>query len=414
MPDWSQYITELTPVQREFLAVIRAAFNDKPLETPPEDWPGVLEMARLHHVDSWLYSKVQHWPSTLQPDAPLMARWRHNFLLRAVQYTRIAEQARELLAALSKANIPVIPLKGIYLAETLYEDGACRPMNDIDLLVPMEELEKAREAIETLGYETSSPSKPDSSFQSMHCTRTRAPIFLELHARKTPEHIWEGLNDTHLYNVPVKVPYPERQLVYLAQHVLKHKLRAPLKSYLDLALLVDKDAENLDSKTLNRELNAWHTVFSAAFVLTVACDIFNLPAPRRSKLSIASEGASKEARETTIHTTLQQNTENIKYKNLFDDFCRSSRWRRLSIGISRFLIAPSLIRSAYPNAVKRFGLLGGYVCRSRDLLRRYSRSLRIVGKKRAVSEDLTNFQARRALSNWLHRQDEHELSGRFE
>ena len=56
-----------------------------------------------------------------------------------------------LLAALSEAGIVAMPLKGPFLSERLYGDAALRSSTDIDLLVPVADLDRALLALEGAG-----------------------------------------------------------------------------------------------------------------------------------------------------------------------------------------------------------------------------------------------------------------------
>jgi hypothetical protein len=56
------------------------------------------------------------------------------------------------LRALSEAGIPAIVLKGAALADTIYPSLADRPMNDADLLVRPADHDRARAALESVGY----------------------------------------------------------------------------------------------------------------------------------------------------------------------------------------------------------------------------------------------------------------------
>ena len=58
----------------------------------------------------------------------------------------------KILKAFQAHNIPVIALKGIYLAEAVYTDNSVRRMADIDLLVHPTHLESAAQILERMGY----------------------------------------------------------------------------------------------------------------------------------------------------------------------------------------------------------------------------------------------------------------------
>jgi hypothetical protein len=65
-----------------------------------------------------------------------------------------------LLERFAAAAIPVIALKGIYLAKAVYAEPALRPMADMDLLFRVEDLEQAQAVLFALGYTRPDKERP--------------------------------------------------------------------------------------------------------------------------------------------------------------------------------------------------------------------------------------------------------------
>jgi|GEM_PF-3032356 len=413
------HIPELTPTCHAFLRVLRAAANGHAPDEPPTDWAAIIELAYIHHVSGFLYLAVCTWDPPFQPNALLMAQWRVSFLSAASTYTRVAIQARELLTALHAEGIRVIPLKGIWLAEHVYEDGACRPMCDIDLLVPAEELARARTAVERIGYTTSEFYLADGNNKHVHYHKAGAPLHLELHwhlwhvgteslAEPDLKKVWMGLHEELLQGVPVLAFSPERQLIHLTQHILQHRLTVPLKSYLDLILLCRRYAPQFKVPRLNEEARAWQVSFGAKFVLQVACDIWAVDPPATLTAFLPSGDEYSSARRTALRATLQLTCESRQITQALASFCQVSWFRRCILILSRIFYPPSELRQSCPLVVRRFGLAGGYLWRGADLIRRYSQTLRkISGNRHAVDTSLANFTTRQSLSKWLRSQEAH-------
>jgi hypothetical protein len=346
-----------------------------------------------------------------------MARWRTSFLGAASLYTRAAIQTRELLAALHAAGVRVIPLKGVWLAERVYEDGACRPMCDMDLLVPIEELPLARAAIERLGYTTPDYYLSETKAKHMHYQRPGGPLPLELHWHLWHAHVtavgepdlaqvWTGLQEELLHGVPVLVFPPERQGVFLVHHILHHTLAVPLKAYLDLILLCHRYAPQFDLARLNDEARAWQVAFGAKFVLQVACDIFKVrpPAPLASFLSSGCGG--DEARSAALRAALQLNSDSRQITTFLEAFYHATGFRRLRLGLARMLLSPVEIRSGFQQVVRRWGLAAGYLWRCGDLLRRHGHAVRrVTSDGKAPDANLANFASRQTLSAWILEQE---------
>ena len=409
---------ELTPVQHDLLRMLRAAVAGHAPEVPPADWAPVLDLAHLHQVDHYLYPIVRTWDSSFQPLEGLMLRWRTSFFGAIAQYTRASAQAAELLAALHAAGICVVPLKGIWLAENVYEDGTCRPMCDFDLLVPPEELDRARVVFDTLGYTTPDHFLDLKHDKHVHYQHADRPMTIELHWRLRKEReiqgvgdpdstrIWSDLHEELLHGVPVQVFLPNRQLVYLVQHIQHHAMTVPLRAYLDLILLCRRYAPQFDPSRLDAEAQAWQVPFGTRFLIQVASDIYGVDLPTSVGSFLPDSGAFKDERQAALCAALQLNGESGKLIPLMEDYQQASCFHFFKVGLSRLFIPPSMIRSGHPQAVRRFGLLGGYIARCTDLfLRRFRMRRMATLDDPAVKSDLENYNTRRELSAWLHAQD---------
>lgn len=92
----------------------------------------------------------------------------------------------QLLDALETAGIPSMPLKGPALGRALYGKPGRRPSADIDLLVRAEDLNRAVEVAERLGYRDLEPYRPGDGLPLLHRRlvhqRPGLPV-LELHWR---------------------------------------------------------------------------------------------------------------------------------------------------------------------------------------------------------------------------------------
>lgn len=408
---------KLSPSHHDLLTILRAAVAGHPPDVSPKNWPELLDLARIHQVDLYLYPIVRTWDSSFQPLEDLMLRWRTSFFGAVAHYTRASAQAAELLSALHEAGIGVVPLKGIWLAEKVYEDGSCRPMCDIDLLVPPDNLERAQGILEALGYVC--PGKPDlKRDKHLHYRHPDHPMVIELHWRLWKERdlpdrgnagfpeIWSDLQEEQLHGVPMLVFSPDRQLVYLAQHIQHHAMTVPLRSYLDLILLCRRYAPQFDGSRLDSEAQAWQVPFGTRFVLQLASDIYGADLPTSLGSFLPESGTFEDERHAALCTALQLNGESGKLIPLMEDYQRASWSHFLKVGLSELFLPPSMIRSGHPQAVRRFGLVGGYVSRCADLFRRRFRARRMAAlDDPAVKADLENYNTRRSLSAWLHAQD---------
>jgi hypothetical protein len=141
-------------------------------------------------------------------------------------------------------KIPVVLLKGAFLAHALYGDAALRPLSDIDLLCREGDLQAARDAVADMGIYRQ--ARPKSAFheQVLADARNHLPGFfdwdgkyirVEIHASivtGTFRHpglmreLWENICSSSLEGIPLYHLCPEDQLIHLCLH-LYHHMTAP-------------------------------------------------------------------------------------------------------------------------------------------------------------------------------------------
>jgi len=173
--------------------------------------------------------------------------------------TRNYEIYREMnviLSCFQKESLNVIPLKGIFLAEKVYENIALRAMTDIDLLVKKKDLSRIDNILENMGY--GSPIHKELRRLAVKKSYMNSLDYFKKNEKFPTLHIhWHIVNvtlPTYIYSKNIKTDKffecatrvtiakaqtlqlaPHHLLLYLAEHALKH-------SFERLILLSDIDA----------------------------------------------------------------------------------------------------------------------------------------------------------------------------
>jgi hypothetical protein len=127
----------------------------------------VLGMAPLLH---W---QLSQWNVTLPPRALAKLAAAHQASLTRQQ--AIAAQLRELVCACARESLPIIVLKGAYLAEFVYPEQGLRPMNDIDVLLQPSHLPQVEALLKRLGYEGHYKSAAEGARIVKHTSTFRKP-----------------------------------------------------------------------------------------------------------------------------------------------------------------------------------------------------------------------------------------------
>jgi hypothetical protein len=145
-------------------------------------------------------------------------------------------------------GIKVVVLKGAHLAALVYPHLGCRTMADVDLLVPLGQLESARDELGALGYGTGKPReieiRPGAAKHLDRLSNSFLPS-VELHwtlvsatlpLRVTPDQLLQRAVPVSLAGVSTWVLSPEDCLLHQAVHLAAHRFSAHgLRPLCDLA-----------------------------------------------------------------------------------------------------------------------------------------------------------------------------------
>lgn len=152
------------------------------------DWQELDRIAAMHRLQPLLHAR--HGDN---PDLPvaIAASWRAAY--RSAAITALAQQAdlARIAGLLEAAGFAPVALKGAWLSRYAYREAAQRPMRDIDLLVPDEQVLDAFAVLLGAGYEQIEPAEmPLEAIVRLdkHLPPLRSPggTVIELHHR-----LWE-------------------------------------------------------------------------------------------------------------------------------------------------------------------------------------------------------------------------------
>lgn len=101
---------------------------------------------------------------------------------------KLVSELKNILFAFEQENIPLIILKGIYLSKLIYPEPNLRIFSDIDLLVRREDLSKATQCLESLGFEEVASNKElEEKEKRGQAHLAKSGVMIDLH--------WEIIND---------------------------------------------------------------------------------------------------------------------------------------------------------------------------------------------------------------------------
>jgi hypothetical protein len=200
------------------------------------DWTRLANLADRHRVIPLVYRRLSRVaPDVLaQPELrPIVER----FFAVAGQNLRLAKELLLLLDLLGKNDIPAISLKGPLLAVSIFGDLCSRQFGDLDLLLQLADIQKARRLLESRGYRPEiqmDGAKETAYMRSEHAfqyVRDQDQLIVELHWRLEDHYLkfpfdtgelWSSACPRELFGNPVLSLSPEILFLYLCMHGAKH------------------------------------------------------------------------------------------------------------------------------------------------------------------------------------------------
>jgi hypothetical protein len=173
---------------------------------------------------------------------PVRAAFEAARRINAARNALVARALGRVLEGLGRVGVPVIPLKGVALSESLYGDAAIRVSADLDVLVPRECVSRAWTVLGELGYVMAAHEERveeselglllESNIEAAFASPEAAGCPVELHwdiAWRWPHSapaladLWADARPRPFRGAPAHALGPEWELLYLAVHAARHR-----------------------------------------------------------------------------------------------------------------------------------------------------------------------------------------------
>lgn len=267
------------------------------------DWGQLLDFAEHHEILPLLFSGLSH--ARAHPAPRVVLSQLHDHFHATLLRNRLALQCffgvQETLAA---AGIPVVLLKGMILAGTVYEHLAVRQLGDIDILVRPDQVALARTLLEQSDYRPVYPTSMLCDPNTQKLTTTQERIYaryyheitlqsadnllqIDLHwallsklypqsERLEADSIWGQVRRVSLDGRSVLTLSAEHQLIHTCIHATKDRWRR-LKWVVDIDRIIR--ADQLDWARLHACTQRWNSERMLRAGLGLAHELLSTPLP---------------------------------------------------------------------------------------------------------------------------------------
>jgi hypothetical protein len=274
------------------------------------EWDTLSQSALSEGLAPLLYWKLSKSGRLVSLPEPAQHALRAAYAQSWRQNQRIIQELKDISRQFEEAAIPTVVLKGACLILTNYPDPGLRPMSDLDLMIPLEQLPEAVEIVKGLGFKQpfpeASPGLSDLLDHAVYLNKEgEVPIALELHRSLVAEgafryavpvdwfwsqtEIWQ--DDLQRQFGALRVLSPTAQILYASAHAaLQHGgNRALLVWYYDIDCLVRVHKESVDWDLLLSQAVEfeWASALRASLIQTAG--YFGTPLPERVLKGLARD-----------------------------------------------------------------------------------------------------------------------------
>lgn len=234
-----------TPEQELLLCCARTQFSDsysdrvEQLVSDGLDWKTVIDLSETHKLTQLLYQNLKTSCPDIVP-ADVLRQLDEIYADQAQFILYLTGELVSLVKRFSAMGIPILPYKGPVLANQIYGNLALRPCVDLDILVRIEDIPRAKSLLREIGYMITWPEMPlDNAQEKLHIrTKYNYQLFhpekqitLELHWGVSPNYfsfptnigwLWQDLKTINLAGVELLAFPIEKLLLILCVHGGNH------------------------------------------------------------------------------------------------------------------------------------------------------------------------------------------------
>jgi hypothetical protein len=321
---WSLNLTVLTKELKLLLLFMNEEAERQKLFDNKElfhdiDWEQFIQLARHHRVYPLVYQTMRGIADNRIPSNVIQA-FRVDYQKSTFQMLHLSGVMDQLCKAFEEKGIQSLVLKGPVLSVDLYGDVSLRTSRDLDILVPIDDLDRVEELLLSQGYskiEEFATILNDWRWRHHHVTFVHpvSNVTVEIHWRLNPgpakepgfHELWARKRLSSLTNAPVYFLGREDLLFYLVSHGARH-------GWSRLRWLVDIDRivkQNVDWRTVSRLMQTYKGLHLGGQALILASQLLSTPIRKEMNSLLAANPSKRLAQDAIFYFTEMINLHTI-------------------------------------------------------------------------------------------------------
>lgn len=290
---------------QELLLKFLLAFNDsdisrkkefsiKAILTQIEHWDFFNQTIRRHGLGGLIYKNISEMDFGELIPAHVLADLKSLYFRTLQRNTLLYNCFSQIITKFISQGIPCIPLKGIYLAEFIYQDIGLRQMFDIDLFIKEKNLLDTVSILKKMGFKEESGIK-SSFIHEVSAAKHLPPMYkdgisVELHYQVwigetthqlSVEEIWKESKSMAINGKSVLVMSHEYLLIYLCLHVHRHLIEGNIQlfQWLDIVILIKKTHGSFNWQVVQQKCQDDECLYEVQSVLAILEKFYHIELP---------------------------------------------------------------------------------------------------------------------------------------
>ncbi len=372
----------------------------------PEQWEVLLSLAAAQRVRSLLWHRLRQKGLDEAVPVDVADRLRGALRRNTLHNLRLYGELSRLLSVLGSEGIPLILLKGAFLADAVYDNIGLREMSDIDVLAHPANLSRIAEILTGMGY-TQMTAREEYHLPPM--VRKGYASF-EVHWDVTapgtsysidPQGLWEQAMPVRIAGCDALTLSPEDLLLHLCVHTsYQHQFAFGLRPSCDIAETISHFLPVLNWQAIveRAALRGWQR--GAYLALRLARELAGADVPPDILERLRPADVTEGILETAHAQILAYNGFSVPVHISLAKLLESRRLRdRIRIVWQRIFLPRAVLATLYSVPADSARIYGCYPRRVIDILCRHGHTLR---KFRAQDAPLRSLVERtNRIAVWL-------------
>ena len=369
-----------------------------------QEWQNLLALSTMQRVTPLLWHRLkQKGLDKCVPDAAT-ATFHAAFHRNTMNNLRLNGELRFLLNALNAENISLILLKGIVLANMIYENIDLRGMSDIDVLAHPCDLQRIADILISMGYQPSHDINVNYIIQTEH----HLPVLIkkgltsiEIHWNIThpnrnysiePYGLWERAVPIQIAGSNALMLSSEDLLLHLCLHnSYLHPFTFGLSPFCDIAETIDHFGSALNWKTIAERAVSQKWQRGVYLALRMAVDLAGASVPDNILKKLHPTDMSETILETVRTQILTDRNFSTSIPLPFAELLENRRLMgKIKIFLQRVFLPRAIIATTYDVPANSLKVYACYPRRFFDVLSRHGRTFKKFQGNDSAVKSLAN------------------------